>query len=122
MHSDKQLFLTQNCFSQELLQPNFSMGCIIGEIATDQESDRQNSLHEDLNEILSEEKLKEGLTDPLETSADPRMIAIVDESKIQKRKAYRIPQNTRKNTSWAVRVWFEMGGGMQRFDPNHWIR
>ena len=72
------------------------MGCIIGEIGTDQEPDRQNSLHEDLNEILSEEKLKEGLTDPLETSADPRMIAIVDDEKIQKRKAYRIPQNTRK--------------------------
>ena len=33
MDSDKQLsFLrTQNCFSQELLEPNFSMGGIIGE-------------------------------------------------------------------------------------------
>ena len=29
--------------------------------------------------ILSEEKLKEGQTDPLKTSADHRMIAIVDE-------------------------------------------
>ena len=72
------------------------MGCVIGEIGTDQESDRQNSLHEDLNEILSEEKLKEGLTDQLETSLDPSMIVIVDDEKIQKRKAYRIPQNTRK--------------------------
>ena len=63
------------------------MGCIIGQIWNDQESDRQNSLHEDLNEILSEEKLKEGLTDPLETSADPRMIAIVDDEELQKRKA-----------------------------------
>ena len=44
-----------------------------------QESDRKNSLREDLNEILSEEKLKEGQTDPLKTSADHRMIAIVDE-------------------------------------------
>ena len=75
------------------------MGCIyfIGETGNDQESDRQNSLHEDLNEILSEEKLKEGQTDPLKTSADHRMIAIVHDEEIQKRKAYRIPQNTRKN-------------------------
>ena len=55
------------------------MGCIIGETGNDQESDRQNSLHEDLTEILSEEKLKEGQTNPLKTSADHRMIAIVDE-------------------------------------------
>ena len=38
------------------------MGCIIGETGNDQESDRQNSLHEDLNEILSEEK-NQGRTD-----------------------------------------------------------
>ena len=42
------------------------MGCIIGETGNDQESDRQNSLHEDLNEILTEEKLKAGQTDPPE--------------------------------------------------------
>ena len=92
------------------------MGCIIGETGNDQESDRQNSLREDLNQILSEEKLKEGQTDPLKTSADHRMIAIVDE------KMKKLPQNTRKNTSWAVRIWFEMGGGTKQFDPNHWIR
>ena len=40
------------------------MGCIIDETGNDQESDRQNSLHEDLNEILSEGKTKEGQTDP----------------------------------------------------------
>ena len=67
-------------------------------------------------------KIKEGQTDPLKTLADHRMIAIVDDVKIQKRQAQRIPQNTRKSTSWAVRFWFEMGGGTQRFDPNHWIR
>ena len=38
-----------------------------------------------------------------ETSADRRMIAVVDGEEIEKRKASRIPQNTRINTSWAVR-------------------
>ena len=52
------------------------MGCIIGQIL--KESDRQNSLHEDLNEILSEEIIKEGQTDPPKISTDHRMIAIVD--------------------------------------------
>ena len=46
------------------------MGCIIGEIGNDLESHPQNSLHEDLKEILSEEKIKEGQTDPRKTSAD----------------------------------------------------
>ena len=52
----RRAFLTQNCFSQEALPPNFSMGCEICE------SDLRNSLHEDLKEILSEEKLKEEQT------------------------------------------------------------
>ena len=28
--SDKELFLTQSCFSQQVVEPNFSMGCIMG--------------------------------------------------------------------------------------------
>ena len=63
-----------------------------------------------MNGISSEEKVKEGQKDPLKTSAYNRMIAIVHDEKIRKRKAYRIPQNTRKNTSWAVGVWFESDG------------
>ena len=46
-------------------------------------------------------------TDPRKTSAGRTMIAIVDDEELAKRKASRIPQNTRTNTSWAVRVWFE---------------
>ena len=60
MDSDEELFLTQNCFSQEVLEPNFSIACIIGETGNDLESDPRNSLHEDLKEILSDEKSKEG--------------------------------------------------------------
>ena len=35
------------------------------------------------------------------------MIVIVDDEELEKRKASRIPQNTRINTSRAVRVWSE---------------
>ena len=62
MDSDEELSLTQNCFSQEVLEPDFSMGYIISEIGNDLESDPQNSLHEDLWEILSEEE-NQGRTD-----------------------------------------------------------
>ena len=41
MDSDEELFLTQNYFSQEVLEPNFSMDCIVGEIGNDLESDPQ---------------------------------------------------------------------------------
>ena len=84
MDSDEELFLTQNCFSQEVLEPNFSMDCIIGEIGSDLESDPQNSLHEDLKEILSQEKMKEGQTDPRKTSTGRRMIAITDFKKLRR--------------------------------------
>ena len=52
MNSNKELFLTQNCFLQEVLEPNFSMGCIIGEIENDLESDPKSSFNKDLKEIL----------------------------------------------------------------------
>jgi len=41
MDSDKELFLIQNCFSQELVEPHFSMGCIIGQKGNDLEFDPQ---------------------------------------------------------------------------------
>ena len=100
------------------------MGCIIGQILNDQESDRQNSLHEDLNEILSEEIIKEGQTDPPKISADHRMIAIVDNEEIQKRKRHleyrKIHEQTHRGHS--VSGLNQMGEVTQRFDPNHWIK
>ena len=96
------------------------MGCTIGQI----ENDRQNSLHEDLNEILSEEKTKEGQTDPPKMSADHRMIAIVKDEEIQKSKRHleycKIQEQTHRGQS--VSGLNRMGGGTQRFDPNHWIK
>ena len=49
----------------------------------------------------------EGQTDPRKTSADRRMVAVIDGEELETRKASQIPQNTRINTSWAVRVWSE---------------
>ena len=74
MQDDEELFLTQNCFPQEVLE-----------------------------QILA----WEGQTDPQKTSADRTMIAVVDNEELEKRKASRIPQNTRVSTSWAVCVWSE---------------
>ena len=53
----------------------------------------KNCLREDLKEISSVETIKEGQTDPRKTSADRRMIAIVDDEDLQKRKA-----------SWRIRI------------------
>ena len=56
MDSDEELFLTQ-----EVLEHNYSsMGCIIGEIGNDLESDPQNSLREDFKVIVSEGNIKKG--------------------------------------------------------------
>ena len=41
MDSNEGLFLTQNYFSQEVLEPNFSMSCNVGEIGNDLASDPQ---------------------------------------------------------------------------------
>ena len=50
----------------------------------------------------------EGHTDARKTSADRRMIAIVDDEELEKTKGISNTANdTRINTLWAVRVWFE---------------
>ena len=100
------------------------MGCIIGQICNDQESDRQNSRHASLNDILSEEKIKEGQTDPPKTSADHRMIAIVDDEEIQKRKRHLEYRKIHEQTHClqSVSGLNRIGEGTQRFDPNHWIK
>ena len=61
--------MTQNCTSQGVLEPNFSMVCIRKYLGNELESDPQISLHEDLKE-----KFKEGQTST-KTSADRKMIA-----------------------------------------------
>ena len=60
-----------------------------------------------MKEILAEEKIKGAETDSPKTSTSRRMIPIVDDEELQKRKASCTPQNTQTNTLWAVCVWFE---------------
>ena len=92
MDSDEELFLTQHCLSQEILEPNFSMGFIIDEQGNDLRSDAQKSFHEDLN---PRKKIKGEQTDPRKTLADRRIIAIVDDGELQNRKVSLALQNTR---------------------------
>lgn len=54
------------------------MGFIICEIGNDLESNPPNSFHEDFKEILCNEKIKIGPTDPQKTSAECRMISVVE--------------------------------------------
>ena len=68
------------------------MGFIICEIGNDLESNPINSFHEDLKEILYNEKIKIGATDPQKTSAECRMISVV-ELQLQKGKPPQIPQH-----------------------------
>ena len=56
MDSNKELFLTQHRFLQEVLEAKFSMGCIIGEIGHDLESDLQSSLLKDLKKYYLRKK------------------------------------------------------------------
>lgn len=102
----RQHFLTQNCFSQEVLEPHFSTVSIICETGNDLQADLKNSVHQDSKEISFEEKIKEWHTDPQKTSAGPRMTAVVGDKELQKRKASWMPQNTPTNT-WEVHIWFE---------------
>ena len=69
-----------------------------------------------MNEILSEEKINEGQTDPLKTSADQRMIAIVNDEEIQKRKRHLEYRKINEQTHRAQSVsgLNRMGGGTQR--------
>ena len=73
----RRAFLTQNYFLQEVLELNFSMSCIIGEIGNDLESDPQTLSTKVLMEILSREK-NQGRTDRSTENfiGDRRIIAI----------------------------------------------
>ena len=68
--SDSKLFFARS------IQPNFSMGCIIGRIGNDLVWSTKLSLCEDLKGISSEEKLKEGQIDPWKNWADCEVIAL----------------------------------------------
>ena len=60
MDSDEELFLTQNSFSQEIFQPNFSIDSILDAIERSDEPAPQNSCAEELKKIVLDESIKGG--------------------------------------------------------------
>ena len=107
LFSDEELFLTQNSFSEERVQDNFSIDCILDGLVGCDEPVSQNSCKEELKQVVTEKSIKDGRTDPSNYPEAVRKIVIVDDEELEKRKESRIPPNTRINTSWAVRAWSE---------------
>jgi len=52
MDSDEELFFTQNSFSQEILQPNFSIDSLLDAIEGSGEPAPQNSCAEELKKLV----------------------------------------------------------------------
>ena len=66
LFSDEELFLTQNSFSEERVEDNFSIDCILDglvHVGCD-EPVSQNSCKEELKQVVTEKSIKDGRTDP----------------------------------------------------------
>ena len=113
MYNNKELFLTQNSFSEEILQQNFSIDSILDGLVDSDEPAPQNSWAKELKQVVTKEYIKDGQTDPSNCPEVVRKILIVDNEELDKRKESRIPPNTRINTLWAVGssylVWISSG-------------
>ena len=57
MDSDEELFLTQNSFSQEILQPKFSIDSLLDAIEGSDEPVPQDSCAEELKKIVPDESI-----------------------------------------------------------------
>ena len=88
LFSDEELFLTQNSFSEERVEDNFSI--LYGLVACD-EPVSQNSCEEELKQVVTEKSIKDGRTDPSNYPEAVRKIVIVDDEELEKRKESRIP-------------------------------
>ena len=101
MHNDKELFLTQNSFSEEILQQDFSIDSTLDGLDSDEPAPR-NSCAKELKQVVTEECIKDRQTDPSNCPEVVRKILIADDEELEKRKESCIPPNTRINTLWAV--------------------
>jgi hypothetical protein len=106
LFSDEELFLTQNSFSEERVEDNFSIDSILYGLVACDEPVSQNSCGEELKQVVTEKSIKDGRTDPSNYPEAVRKIVIVDDEELEKRKESRIPANTRINTSWAIQISF----------------
>ena len=64
LFSDEELFLTQNSFSEERVEDNFSIDCILDGLVGCDEPVSQNSCKEELKQVVTEKSIKDGRTDP----------------------------------------------------------
>ena len=104
--SEEELFLTQNSFSQDILQPNFSLDSIFDPVVGSDEPAPRNSCAEELSKIVSEGSFKD------KPKATHRQICIVDDEELKKRKESRIPPNTRKTFADEFIVGTNKAGGI----------
>ena len=87
LFSDEELFLTQNSFSEERVEDNFSIDSILYGLVACDEPVSQNSCEE----VVTEKSIKDGRTDPSNYPEAVRKIVIVDDEELEKRKESRIP-------------------------------
>ena len=64
LFSDEELFLTQNSFSEERVEDNFSTDSILYDLVACDEPVSQNSCEEELKQVVTEKSIKDGRTDP----------------------------------------------------------
>ena len=64
LFSDEELFLTQNSFSEERVEDNFSIDSILDGLVACDEPVSQNSCKEELKQVVTEKSIKDGRTDP----------------------------------------------------------
>ena len=60
----RSFFLTQNSFSEERVEDNFSIDCILDGLVGCDEPVSQNSCKEELKQVVTEKSIKDGRTDP----------------------------------------------------------
>ena len=90
LFSDEELFLTQNSFSEERVEDNFSIDSILYGLVACDEPVSQNSCGEELKQVVTEKSIKDGRTDPSNYPEAVRKIVIVDDEELEKRKESRI--------------------------------
>ena len=102
LFSDEELFLTQNSFSEERVEDNFIIDCILDGLVGCDEPVSQNSCKEELKRVVTEKSIKDGRTDPSNYPEAVRKIVIVDDEELEKRKESRRKSKVHLN-NWKVK-------------------
>ena len=95
---DEKIFITQNCFSQDRLFPDFGLD-ILDEMSSSELSETHNQ-HVCEIDLEGKKKIE------LKCSKVNKDISLVNDKELE-RKLICIPENTKVNTKWAVVAWSE---------------